>query len=1091
VWVGVLGPLTVRLDGRDVEVAGGRLRALLARLAVEPDRRVSSAELVAAVWPDDAPAEPVNSLQSLVSRLRRALGDPALVIQETTGYRLRLTSANLDAAVFADQVRRAHEALRSGRDDLAYELLCSALALWRGDPLADVGEGDYRQSYVGRWAEDRLQAIKDRSAIRLRQGEAGGLSGELEELLGAHPFDESLMLLLLQSLVAVGRLSEALARYERFRRFVADELGADPGRELQDLHLQLLRGDGVSSTASAPPHRRSNLRSWLTSFVGREADVDRVLASVRANRLTTVVGPGGTGKTRLATEAAARWLAERTEPAWLVELAPVTEAANIPVAILGALGVRDARLTERGERGERPAPEALDRLLDVLRGSGALLVIDNCEHLIEPAAAIIDTILARAPDVRVLATSREPLALIGEGISPLPPLAQPPAGSTAAEASDFPAVQLWLDRARVVRPDFVLDDESVAPVIEIVRRLDGLPLAIELAAARLRVLPVDEIARRLSDRFRLLTGGNRAGLPRHRTLRAVVEWSWDLLTEQERLLAERLAVFPAGADVAGATAICADDRLPAAEIDSLLLSLVEKSLLQSIDSAGPTRSFRFRMLETIREYGVERLAERDELEAARIAHGRYFADMVIDLEPVIRSADQLSAIRTLEVERDNILAALRFLGDSGRPVQALHVALALVWYWSLIGSSSEAMTWLSFVIAVNEADPPPELIFARAGLALSLLNRGEDGAETEPTELVDWQQTVDELTDLATRLLEAPAPPFPGLEALGPMVAHFADQDDLADAMVERGLASPDRWVRAALLANMAFSAENDSDPERMRTTAAEAYTEFLEIGDRWGISSCLLVLARMSTLDGRLDEAERQYEQAWTCLTELGGSDDDDIYLRIRLADVYARRGEWDRARSTLTPAPSRDRPPGDRELFAEACLASIEWMAGEGDHALARARRLRGRLVDRGVNTQAMHHVPAVVLSTSGGLEAALGDLGQARADLDEAYVAGVASKDMPILCLVGMSVAAYAIALGQPDSCATILGAAAQVRGGDDFRDPLVIMLTDQVRSSGSAFEVHYARGRELDRTAAIRRLDPAQLDRSVAVAQARRR
>ena len=432
-----------------------------------------------------------------------------------------------------------------------------------------------------------MLAIKERADIQLRRGAGPELLGELEELVGDHPLDESLMILLMRSLVAAGRVPEALDRFEQLRSFLADQLGTDPGRELQELHLQLLRGEGV-----APPQppaivrSRSNLRAWLTSFVGRADDVERVLGSVRANRLTTIVGPGGAGKTRLASEAAARWLEDGTESAWLVELAPVTEAANIPTAILGALGLRDARVSERGDR---PAPEAIDRLLDALRDAHCLLVVDNCEHLIEAAAAIIDLILAQAPGVRVLTTSREPLALIGEAICPLPPLTQPPVTADALEAAGFPAVQLWLDRARVARPDFVLDAETVGPVIEIVRRLDGLPLAIELAAARLRVLPAAEIAHRLSDRFRLLTGGNRAGLPRHRTLRAVVEWSWDLLSAEERLLAERLAVFPAGADSAGATVICADHRLAAADIDSLLISLVDKSLLQAIEATdqGP------------------------------------------------------------------------------------------------------------------------------------------------------------------------------------------------------------------------------------------------------------------------------------------------------------------------------------------------------------------------------------------------------------------------------------------------------------------------------------------------------------------------
>ena len=387
-----------------------------------------------------------------------------------------------------------------------------------------------------------------------------------------------------------------------------------------------------------------------------------MLAAVDRHRLTTLIGAGGSGKTRLAVEAAHRWVDAHEEPAWLIELAPVTDPDDLAATLLGVLVGRDARVTERADRFGQ---DARDRLLDRLREAPCLLVMDNCEHLIDPVARLIDDILATAPGVRVLATSRELLGLTGEVLCALAPLPLPSEDVVLSDAPGYPAVRLWLDRAAAVRPDFRLDDATLRSVVEIVRRLDGLPLAIELAAARLRVLPVADIARRLSDRFRLLTGGNRTSLPRHRTLRAVVEWSWDLLTDPERLLAERLAVFPAGADAASAAAVCGDPRLPSGDVEPLLTWLVDKSLLQaeSAELAGVTE-VRYRMLETLREYGIERLAERDELPAARLAHAEHYAAVVIDCEPILRSRGQLSALARLAVERDNVSAALRYLADA-------------------------------------------------------------------------------------------------------------------------------------------------------------------------------------------------------------------------------------------------------------------------------------------------------------------------------------------------------------------------------------------------------------------------------------------
>ena len=681
----------------------------------------------------------------------------------------------------------------------------------------------------------------------------------------------------------------------------------------------------------------------------------------------------------------------------------------------------------------------------------------------------------------MLTTSREPLALIGEAMCPLPPLTQPPVTADAPEAAGFPAVQLWLDRARVVRPDFVLDAETVGPVIEIVRRLDGLPLAIELAAARLRVLPAAEIAAPALGPVPAADRRQPAGLPRHRTLRAVVEWSWDLLSAEERLLAERLAVFPAGADSAGATVICADHRLAAADIDSLLISLVDKSLLQAIEATDQGSSLRFRMLETIREYGVERLAERAELEPARLAHARYFADLTIRLEPALRSARQLDAMHILDVERENILAALRFLGDSGRPLEALAMALAL----NLVLVADRQLERGGDLVGFRGRDQrgrPAAGVDLRQGRPGAQPGDGGGGRGRRQFGVIDWESAIDDMAALTAELVDAPPAPYPGLEALRPMVAHFARRPDLADAMIERGARSPDRWVRAALLATAAFSAENDSDVAAMCRTAGVAYEEFCQIGDRWGLSSCLLVMARLATLDERIDDAAGYYDEAWQYLSEIGASNDEEIYIRIRIADLYARQGEWEKARRQINDALQRgDRPLiSDRAMFAESTLAQIDWMSGDLDAALELARDLRERLADRPQSSGPVNHLTAVVLATSGALEAGVGRFDQAKADLRTAYAAGVASGDMPILCIVGLAAAAYAVDRQEFCAGAVILGATAQIRGAEDPGDPTVIMLTRRLRAGCPGFESAFAQGWEMDRAAAIGALDPDRLE-----------
>ncbi len=587
--VAILGPLEVRDDeGQLVVISGARLRDLIARLALAGGRPVSTSALAEAVWDDEPPADLANALQTLVSRARRALGGPRAIEQSAAGYRLVISPEDVDAFRF-------ERLLGEGRTE-------EAMRLWRGTALADAGK--FAWPHAQRLQQLQLDATVARLASQVADGQAAGSAAELEVLVREHPLHEKLAGLLMLALAQTGRQAEALAAYETVRRRLADDLGIDPGAELRSVHLEVLRGDtermGAHASPPVPAPARTNLRAQLTSFIGREQDVARVTKALAQYRLVTLVGPGGTGKTRLAAEVAAAIAAgaaggHPTDGVWLAELASVTDPADVAQAVLNSIGLRESRMLIDGTQ-RAASRDARTRLLDGLADVNALLLLDNCEHLIEACAHLADALLAHCPRLRIIATSREPLAITGESLLPISPLGLPEPGIPAASALLYPAVQLFAERAAAVSPDFAITEDTVGPVVDIVRRLDGMPLAIELAAARLRTLPLPEVSRRLSDRFRLLTGGSRTALPRHRTLQAVVEWSWDLLSLAERLLAERFAVFPAGATPDAVAAVCADPGGPApggpageidpAAVDDLLSSLVDKSLLQRVRAAG-------------------------------------------------------------------------------------------------------------------------------------------------------------------------------------------------------------------------------------------------------------------------------------------------------------------------------------------------------------------------------------------------------------------------------------------------------------------------------------------------------------------------
>ena len=815
-------------------MAGARLRALIARLALAGGQPVSTGALAEAVWDYAPPADVANALQTLVSRARRALGDAAAVEQSAAGYRLAVAPDDVDALRFERLV--------------AEGAVAEALALWRGPALADAG--DFAEPFARRLEELRLDATV---TLFTRDADGGAARvGELEALVAAHPLHEQLTGLLMRALAASGRQAEALAAYEAMRGRLADELGLDPGPRLQAVHLEVLRGE--AAVAPGPGAGvRTNLRAQLTSFVGRADEVKRVRQTLEHYRLVTLVGPGGAGKTRLAAEVAAdvrdNMADDEPDGIWIVELASVTDAADVPKAVLDAMGLRESQRLPDATGAQRvTSRDARTRLLEGLADARALLILDNCEHLIDACAHLADALLASSPQLRIVATSREPLGITGESLLVVPPL------------REEPAVRLFADRAAAVSPGFTLDGDSRPLVADIVTRLDGLPLAIELAAARLRTLPLAEVSRRLADRFRLLTGGSRTALPRHRTLRAVVEWSWELLTPAERLLAERFSVFPAGASPAAVAAVCADTEtageadtkadteagteaareLADEEADELLSSLVDKSLLQPVADGA-----RLRMLETIREYGAEQLARRGEVGGLRRRHAAHYSAMMREAAPLLLTRDQLRWLAPLRADRDNILAALRYWCDAEDAENALNLAVSLAVMSLLLGNDSDVAEWIGTALTVpGEADADVRTIAEALHVVTSVLNAtgGEKAMAAYPrlTERID--------------ALDIEKYPLSGM--LRPIYAMFIKDDERLRAYLDQAMAGRDEWLVAASWMMTATMAENDGDLGRMRAAAAEAVRRYRALGERWGLSSVLRTVGNISLLDGDLDAA-------------------------------------------------------------------------------------------------------------------------------------------------------------------------------------------------------------------------------------------
>jgi len=896
----VLGPLEVFDDaGRPLAVAGGRQRTLLARLLVAGGETVPVERLIESIWGDDLPADPANTLQQAVAQLRRALEPdrerraPAQVlVREGTGYRLDLRGHHLDADRFSVELAEGRTQLGAG-DGAAYDSLSDAMECWRGSAYADVAYGDFARPEIERLEEARLETrelLTD--AVAARDG-AAAVVADLEALVAEYPGREGAWARLMTALYRSGRQGDALEAFQRARAHLNEELGIDPSPRLRELEAQILNQDEALAEAvvtaslvtEAPPDARpivaGNLPSPPTTFVGRDAELELVGELLSRERIVTLTGPGGSGKTRLAIEAG-HSVGSRFDSAHLVRLDGLRDPALLVSAVAVAVGMP-----------ENPGLGAEETLLTFLEPRRALVILDNCEHLIDAVAPLAESIAERCASTVVLATSQEALNIGGEQIVPVLPLGLPGETGSPFEALEaVPAVQLFLDRARSAVPDVESDPDSLAAIANIVQALDGIPLAIELAAARTRLLSPSEIAARLADRFELLDGGSRTAPERQRTLRGAVEWSYSLLSEDDRAFFDQLGVFAGGFDLDAAASVAGDGdpRVALRQLGSLL----DKSLLWSA-AVGDRR--RFGLLETLRVSAAERLEERAEAAPARQRHAEYYAAFTEELTLKLHGTAQSEAIARYAVESDNLRAAMAWSIECDQLQHAVRIAASTGQFWDWSGSLAEANEWLGRVLVAADGrtiDPP--------------LGTAVGWAAYFATELGELEE-ARALAAESQRIAIANEDPFDAGCALSMLSYTARLSGDLETAsryaveMRSAGSLVGETWWIAWADNHDSIIALELGDLDRAEVSAHASLAAFEQIGDRRGVGWALTACAQVSHAREAFEDARERALAAAELSTEVGDGRNASWALEIA-ADASRAGGDSERAAELLGTA-------------------------------------------------------------------------------------------------------------------------------------------------------------------------------------------
>jgi len=905
----LLGPFTVFVGGRPAEVTGPKRNALLALLALRGGRMVPVEVLVDALWGAEVPAAPRNAVQHHVSRLRAALGAESIAAAPD-GY--ALAGATVDALRFEELLARARSAGRAGDAGQAAELVARALALWRGWPLQGLPDSPWVGAEAARLEVLRTDALEEQFEAALALGEHTEVVGRIRQVLEEHPFRERLWGQLMLALYRDGRQAEALEAFGQARRVLAEQLGVEPGPRLQRLQAAILAHDPALASVPVAVAPQGRLPAPVTSLVGRQQALAEVAELVGRHRLVTLIGPPGVGKSRLALAAALAVQHDFAGGVWFVELARAGRPADVARVVARTL---DAR-------GSTPSRDPLARVVQRLRQADVLLVLDGCEPVAGEAARVAAGVLAECPGVRMLTTSREVLHLEGEVRFVVAPLAVPAAGADPRQLAASESVRLFLERARASRPGLPFTEDNIAVAAQICRRLDGLPLAIELAAARVSVLGLREILSALESRRPLFVDArDRRAVPQ-RYLRTVVAWSYDLLHADEKALLHQLAVFRGGAPLSAVVATAARGQLDAVRVTQLLGALVDKSILTA---SFPDGGARYDLLDTVREYALERLAEAGSLGAAQLGHAEYFATVADAVRAELRGPDWLACTRRLELEHDNLWAALAYARDAPDPAIAVRLGAGLGWYFALAERVSEGRSFLEAALASASADAP-------VGKRIELL--------AFLCYLATEELDLDAAIDLGERALAvAAAGPAPSESAL----------------------------ARVTLSLALALS----GDDERAAALAEEARAGYGAAGDHWGVAASSLVRAEgavhagdISTVASMTAEIVRHSEaigydvfrvpamliEAWIAERRNEPGATEDAYRRA--LELAARIGFEDHVSFALAQLGSDALTRGDTRQAEELCrqalvtaeAASASWLAAHARVQLAHALEAAG---------------------------------------------------------------------------------------------------------------------------------------------------
>jgi predicted ATPase/DNA-binding SARP family transcriptional activator len=927
--ISVIGPVEVRRAGRLISVPAGKTSELLVRLALEAGSPVRTDRLVEDLWGDDSVRTSRNTVQSKIAKLRRALGDPPVIVGGDGGYTLNVDPFDVDALAAPTRAAEAGALLDSGDDQGAADLCASTLQMFRGDLLAAAGDGDWVIPHRARLDEARMQLLETSCSARLRLGDSGDVIGDLEVAVTSHPYQESLWVLLITALYQAGRQADALAAYQRIRLRLAEELGLDPGRQLQLLEQQILIHDATIEPVRPATIRidslvAGNLPPISADLVGREAEIAALSELVANNRLVEVVGPGGIGKTAIAIATGrASSVREGQGPGgvWLARLETAVTANDVIDTLIAAVNVSgEAALYER------------------LKGSVALVILDNCEHVVDAASELIVRLLDTAPGVRILCTSQVPLDIEGETLFELVPLA----------LGD--AAELFTRRARAQRKNQRLADDQDA-VIELCRSLDGLPLAIELAAARTKTLSIEEITRRLDDRFNVLNDPTSRRPERRRALKATIRWSYELLFPDDQRGLWALATFAGGAPLDAVESVLESLDVPAAAAIDVVGRLASRSLL-IVDDDETSMRVRYRLLDSVRAFALEEMAAADMTDTAQAAHAAWFEQAARCSTQGVRSSQQSEHLAFARAERANIDAALAW-SMVHDPLGALRIVNGFGWAWVVLGDSRGAQRTVAALDSVGSTAPAEER-------ATALLIAG--WVEASTGDLEPARRHIAAATELADAINDV------DLQArccyyLAYVVSHHGEFHHALE-LTDRSrtlYADLDRaWDQAAneLFAGRAAISAGDQARSVEACTRVDRWLQTVD--DPWLHARRDAMLGELARLQHRFDDAVLHIGRAVETSRRLGFLQ-TEAYQTASLGRAQCQAGDYDIGAATLELAIHKAEATGDVRM---ATLARVH---------LGRVLRALGQLAQA---RTVLETASAWHRSAGGGEQAALGD-------------------------------------------------------------------------------------------------------------------